>query len=91
MTLTATLGTAPLVLQKTSIADRSPLPALPEPCGLLFGEHPQLLGVAPIHLQREAVCSLATAINTPPNSLINTEIDVHTESNKKKFNSQGQI
>lgn len=56
MKLTATFGTASLlVLQQvqsaTSLADGSPLPALPEPSRLLFGVHPELLGVASIHLE----------------------------------------
>lgn len=54
--LTATFGTASfLVLQQvqsaTPFADGPPLPALPQPSGLLFGVHPELLGVASIHLE----------------------------------------
>lgn len=64
--LTATFGTASfLVLQQvqsaTSFADGSPLPALPQPSGLLFGVHPELLGVAPIHLETTAETQLADA------------------------------
>lgn len=56
VTLTATLGTASLVVlqqvqRPAPLGDRSPLPALPQPSCLLFGVHPELLGVAPIHLE----------------------------------------
>lgn len=62
--LTATFGTASfLVLQEvqstTSFADGSPLPALPQPSGLLFGVHPELLGVASIHLETTTGTQLA--------------------------------
>ncbi len=63
MKLTATLGTASFVLEQVegpaSFAGRSPLPALPQPSGLLFGVHPELLGVAPIHLKSSTVRALA--------------------------------
>lgn len=61
--LTPTLGTAALVVLQqvqfpASIADRSPLPALPQPSGLLFGVHPKLLGVTPIHLEMDTIIFL---------------------------------
>lgn len=64
MKLTSTLGTASLVVLQqvqgpASVADRSPLPALPKPGGLLFGVHPELLGVAPIHLETDTVRALS--------------------------------
>lgn len=51
--LTATLGTSSLVVlqQVQSSTDRSPRSALPQPSGLLLGVHPELLGVASIHLE----------------------------------------
>lgn len=54
--LTATLGTSSLVVlqqvqSSTAVADRSPRSALPQPSGLLLGVHPELLGVASIHLE----------------------------------------
>lgn len=56
MKLTATLGTSSLVVlqqvqSSTAVADRSPLSALPQPSGLLLRVHPELLGVASIHLK----------------------------------------
>lgn len=64
MKLTATFGAASLlVLQQvqsaTSLADGSPLSALPQSSGLLLGVHPELLGVASIHLEAMAGTRLA--------------------------------
>lgn len=56
--LTATLGTATLVVlqqvqRPASLADRPPLAALPQAGRLLFGEFPEILGVAAIHLETD--------------------------------------
>lgn len=65
--LTATLGTSSLVVlqqvqSSTAVTNRSPLPALPQPSGLLLGVHPELLGVASIHLETSTVRALVFAI-----------------------------
>lgn len=65
--LTATLGTSSLVVlqqvqSSTAVANRSPLPTLPQPSGLLLGVHPELLGVASIHLETSTVRALVFGV-----------------------------